>query len=386
MSKRKIDHPDIKQWARKDRLLYRIMNPLRFPEMPENPKRNKNYEYWPEGAVTAEGLPTYGCLRLGTENKLIISFCGGGVSFDEFTAARPNKLGTKEKQVFYAVEAEAADLVLRIGTNGRSKKNPFRDWSILLLPYTTGDFHCGQKDFPYMDLNGKPAILHHRGYDNYRKLLSKIREFVPNPEKLIITGFSAGAFGTALLADDVCGEFPDCRDVTVICDSAMMHHDWQRIAREVWGAPEEICRRLTGTEIVTDSLLALHEKRPDVKIMFCCSTRDNALTQYVGFLEENGNWTPAKETGDRFQKHLADMADTLIRHIPDVGLFYFFLPDKNFTEAGLSTHCICASGAAFTVKEDGVSVAEWMQRGVNGEMLKLGLRHLKESSCTDTKE
>ena len=95
------------------------------------------------------------------ENKLMLSFCGGGVSFSEFTAARPNRMGTKEKQVYYALEAEPADLLLRTGTNGRSKKNPFRDWTVVVLPYTTGDFHCGQNDFPYTDLNGKSAVLHH---------------------------------------------------------------------------------------------------------------------------------------------------------------------------------------------------------------------------------
>ena len=156
-----------------------------------------------------------------------------------------------------------------------------------------------------------------------------------------------------------------------------MHNDWQNIARKVWGAPEEICARLTGTEIVTDSLIALHNKRPEVKIMYCCSNRDWALTQYVGYLEEGGNWKPAKETGDRFQKHLADMADTLMAAIPDIGLFYFFQPEPAYQEADLTKHCICASSNAFTVSEQGITVAEWMERGVSGEMLKLGLAHLR---------
>ena len=376
MAKRKIT-PDTSAWSTREKLMYRLITALRYPELPEKPVIGKGYEYWPAGAVTGEGKPTYGCVRLGTENKLMLSFCGGGGSFSEFTAARPNRMGTKEKQVFYALEAEPADLLLRTGTNGRSKKNPFRDWTVVVLPYTTGDFHCGQNDFPYTDLNGKSAVLHHHGYQNYRLLLEKAKELVPNPDKLIITGFSAGAFGTALLSDDAIGAFPNCRDVTVICDSAMMHNDWQRIAREVWGAPEEICARLTGTEIVTDSLIALHNKRPDIKILYCCSTRDCALTQYVGFLEENGNWTPTKETGDRFQRHLSDMADALTEAIPNVGLFYFYNPDTSHRDADLTTHCICASSGAFTVRESGISVAEWMEKGVNGEMLKMGLEHLR---------
>ncbi|MBQ3460186.1 MAG: hypothetical protein IJH14_05910 [Solobacterium sp.] len=378
MGKHKI-LPDTDGWTLRDRLAYRLLTAFRYADLPEKPKIGKGYEYWPQGAVTAENRPTYGCIRLGKENKLMLSFCGGGVSFDAYTAARPNKSGNRDKQNFYAVEAETADILLRTGTNGRSKKNPFHDWTVVVLPYTTGDFHCGRNDYPYTDLNGNSQILRHHGYINYKLLLKKVRELVPDPEKLIITGFSAGAFGTALLADDIIGEFPNCHDTTVICDSAMMHNNWQKIAREVWGAPEEICARLTGTEIVTDSLIALHNRRPEVKIMYCCSSRDCALTQYVSYLEEDGNWHPTKETGDRFQKHLADMSAALMAAIPEIGLFYFDKPDIAHKEADLTVHCILAGSDAFTVSEGGITAAEWMEKGVNGEMLKLGLEHLREN-------
>ncbi|MBR3349387.1 MAG: hypothetical protein IKG55_04835, partial [Solobacterium sp.] len=95
------------------------------------------------------------------------------------------------------------------------------------------------------------------------------------------------------------------------------------------------------------------------------------------YLEEDGNWHPSKETGDRFQKHLADMADALMAAIPEIGLFYFCKPDTAHKEADLTIHCICAGSGAFTVSEEGITVAQWMEKGVNGEMLKLGLEHLR---------
>ncbi|MDO4520938.1 MAG: hypothetical protein Q4B44_04785, partial [Erysipelotrichaceae bacterium] len=54
-------------WTLKDRLAYRLLTAFRYGELPENPKTRKGYEYWPEGAVTAENRPTYGCIRLGKE-------------------------------------------------------------------------------------------------------------------------------------------------------------------------------------------------------------------------------------------------------------------------------------------------------------------------------
>ena len=376
MAKHTLAKPDTSGWKPGTKLGYRILEAMRWQELPAKPKTGQGYEVWPEGNITAEGISTYGMIRLGTENKLMISFCGGGVSVSEYTAARPGKIGQTGEN-YYAVEPIPADVLLRLGTNGRSKKNPFRNWSILFLPYTTGDFHCGRNEYPYTDRSGRPAVLHHHGYANTQNLIRRIKEYVPRPEKLIITGFSAGAFGTSLLADDVIAQFPDCHDVTVICDSAMMENDWQPIARTVWNAPEEICAKLTGKEIVSDSLIALHRKRPEVKIMFCCSKRDFALSQWIGFIEDNGSWNLKKEYGDRFQSHLKDMVTRLMREIPKVGIFIFNTPDRRYENEQLTTHCICGSGAAFRVAEEGVTVAQWMEKGVNGELLQLGVENLK---------
>ena len=290
---------------------------------------------------------------------------------DEHTAARPQRVGGKG-EMFYSDDVRFGDVVLRMGTFGQSKKNPFRDWNLMFVTYATGDFHCGTGDFSYTDLDGKPAVLHHHGYTNFQLMLKKIKELVPNPEQILVTGFSAGAFATSLLTDAVAAEFPKCRDITACVDSAMMHFDWQRVAREVWKAPEEIAARLTGDEIVSDSLLALHQNHPEIKIMYCCSVRDAALTQMEMYLED-GRWIPDKAAGVSFQRKLKEMLDHLQKEIPDLSTFIFDTPDKNSKEADLTVHCLCGSNAAFTTIVDGVNCTDWMMRGVSGEVLKLGL-------------
>ena len=190
-----------------------------------------------------------------------------------------------------------------------------------------------------------------------------------------MTGFSAGAFATSLLTDAVAAAFPQCRDVTACVDSAMMHYDWLRVARDVWKAPEEIASRLTGGEIVSDSLLALHKNRPEIKIMYCCSARDAALTQMEMYLED-GRWIPDKAAGVSFQRKLREMLNHLQKEIPNLSTFIFDTPDRNSKDADLTVHCLCGSNAAFTTVVDGVSCVNWMQRGVGGEVLKLGLKKL----------
>ena len=374
MTKRKTYKEDRSGWPLFNRILGDFIELTRFPELPESPKLGKNYEYWPDGALCANGNPYHGCIRLGSSNKLMIGFSGGGVSVDEHTAARPQRVGG-QGEMFYSDDVRFGDVILRLGTFGQAKKNPFRDWNLLFVTYATGDFHCGTGDFPYTDLNGEPAVLHHHGYTNFQMLLTKIKELVPSPDQILVTGFSAGAFATSLLTDAVAAAFPECRDITACVDSAMMHCDWQRVARDVWKAPKEISDRLTGTEIVTDSLLALHEKRPDIKIMYCCSARDAALTQMETYLE-NGRWIPDRDDGIRFQEKLKEMLDSLQKSIPDMSIFIFDTPDKNSKASGLTVHCLCGSGAAFTTVSDGVTCSDWMIRGVNGEVLKLGLDKL----------
>ena len=374
MTKRKTYKEDRSGWPLFNRILADYIELTRFPELPESPKLGKNYEYWPDGALCANGNPYHGCIRLGNSNKLMIGFSGGGVSVDEYTAARPQRIGG-QGEMFYSDDVRFGDVIPRIGTFGRSKKNPFRDWNLLFVPYATGDFHCGTGDFPYADLNGAPAVLHHHGYTNFQMLLTKIKELVPSPDQILVTGFSAGAFATSLLTDAVAAAFPECRDITACVDSAMMHCDWQRVARDVWKAPKEISDRLTGTEIVTDSLLALHEKHPDIKLLYCCSVRDAALTQMETYLE-NGRWIPDRDDGIRFQEKLKEVLDSLQKSIPDMSIFIFDTPDKNSKASGLTVHCLCGSGAAFTTVSDGVTCSDWMIRGVNGEVLKLGLDKL----------
>ena len=95
MAKHKQEKMDKRGWPLFMKLLGTYIELTRFPELPAKPKLNTNYEYWPEGAVCANGKPYHGCIRLGSENKLMICFSGGGVSVDEYTAARPQAVGGK---------------------------------------------------------------------------------------------------------------------------------------------------------------------------------------------------------------------------------------------------------------------------------------------------
>lgn len=376
----------------KAKILTGILNLFKFPTLKSKPKMGKWYGIPLEGCVSADGVPARAAFRKGSENKLIVLFFGGGVSWNEYMAARPNSIfGNPDKVNFYAVGdgALVADLATRIGipTLSKNKSNPFHTWNMLAIPYVTGDFHCGTGDFPYTALDGTEKILHHHGYTNYRKALTEVMKHIGhNPEQILVTGFSAGGWGTALLTDDVMRTFPNCKNVTSYVDSSLMlHPDWRGIAENVWKAPKEIADRLQSENNVLDCLRALKKDHGDrVKIAYSCSVRDSALAEFVNYIQEDKLYAD-KESGIKFQKQLTHMCKDLYESIPDVSLFIFDTPEagKDKQAAQLTKHCVMGSDK---ITSDGISAAEWLWDTVCDNPRQIGLALLDQSPNFDLGE
>lgn len=335
-----------------------------FPELKGEPETGNWYRITPEDAKSSDGSEWHGFFRKGSENKVVVYFFGG-VSIDEYTAAHG---GT-----FYTANCNMQDFIAEGGIGSKDKNNPFKDWTFLVLPYSTGDFHSGTGEFKYTD-NGKEKTLYHNGYNNYSAYLEKAKQYVGSPDTLLVTGFSAGGFATSLLADDVIGRFPSDTNVTVCVDSSLILYDkWKETATDMWRSPTEIAERLTGNNLVLDSLTALHEKHGKVKILFDCSVRDDTLSEYQAYIRE-GKMSKTKANGDLFQKDLKAMVEGLQTNIDGVGIYiweYAMDKDTNNTQ-----HTIISSAAVLDEIYDGKSLAEWIADAVNGNVKTYGLELL----------
>ena len=368
----------------KTRIMAGILKLTQFPAMPQNPKTGKWYGIPLEGCVSADGVPVRAAFLKGLENNLIVLFFGGGVSWNEFMAARPNSLyGNPDKINFYAVGdgCLVADLATRIGihTLSSKKNNPFRNWNMLAIPYTTGDFHCGTGDFSYTALDGTKRVLHHHGYTNYRTALREAMKHMGNdPDQILVTGFSAGGWGTALLTDDVMRAFPNCQNVTSYVDSSLMQHpDWHAVAENVWKAPKEIADRLHSDNNVLDCLQALKNDHGDrVKIAYSCSVRDAALAEYVNYVQKDQLYAD-QESGIAFQKMLTTMCSDLRETVPGVALFIFDTPEagEEKQKAHLTKHCVMGSDK---ISSDGITAAQWLWDAVCGNPKQVGLSLLEQ--------
>ncbi|KQO05880.1 pectin acetylesterase-family hydrolase [Paenibacillus sp. Leaf72] len=347
-----------------------------FPELPENPKVGKWYNIYPDDAKSALGEQWHGNIRIGKENKVLIEFYGGGVSINDYTEERPNIKGIKNG--FYNVASEDGDIMAKWGISGTQNKNPFKDWTVIVVPYSTGDFHAGTGAYEYVKEDGTKDVKYHYGYSNYTNMLNMALKYINNdPEALVITGSSAGGFGTALLADDIIGHFPNTDNITVAVDSSLLLYDkWHETAEKLWHAPQEISDRLTTDNITLDSLVALKENYNDrVKILFDCSVRDSILSRYQGYISD-GTLATSKERGDIFQSDLKEMVNNLQEKIPDVGVFIFEGAIEKDTQ--LTQHTILVVPQVFKKITDDKSIAEWMYDAVNGNVKSYGLNLLNK--------
>ncbi|MBR4456357.1 MAG: hypothetical protein IKS32_09040 [Solobacterium sp.] len=331
-----------------------------FPKLQGEPAIGEWYEIPVETATSSDGSEWHGIFRKGTENKAVVYFFGGGVSITPETSEGGKK--------FYAQNMTAQDFVAQGGIGSDAENNPFRNWSFLVIPYATGDFHAGTGIY-----EGKKTV-YHTGYHNYSAFIEQIRPYIGEPDTLLVTGFSAGGFAASLLADDVIDRFPSAENVTVCVDSSLLLYDgWHDTAVNLWKSPAEISGRLTTDNLVLDSLSALHEKRGNsVKILFDCSFRDDTLIQYQSYID-SGTMNRTKELGDQFQNDLKDMVNGLQRNIPDVGIYIWSFNED--AETHNTQHTIISSNVFDKLGNDR-SVGEWIMDAVNGEVRTYGLELL----------
>lgn len=344
---------------------------FRYPNLRTSPKTGKWYRVTDNGMKTSEGDKYRAFFKKGTENKVMIYFAGGGVSVNEETA-REDTYNTKE----VAVDMLANATMNMGGIASDIEGSPFADWSFILFPYATGDFHAGTGEFRYIDKDGKEKILYHNGYNNYTLAMQKIMKHggIEDADTVLVTGYSAGGWAAALLADDVyTNYFPNASNKNVLVDSAMALYDqWHDVAVNVWMTPKDISDKLISNNATMDCLYSLRQKYGnDIKLLYCTSTRDGDLSKIQNYFL-NGIMDVDESVADEYQQTLKD-AIPLFKQA-GVSLFIFDGVSYYDDPRNMTSHTIIATPAVwvpFEIQEQ--SVAGWLSDAINGEEKDYGV-------------
>ncbi len=163
------------------------------------------YSYW-----TRDASPT----------KVLLYLQGGGACFSADTCSFTD--GT------FSVHADDRDDPARASGifQLNNPRNPFADWSMIFMPYCTGDVHIGNSIHEY-----EPGLtIHHNGFHNAENGLHYLVEHFPDADEIVVAGSSAGGIAAPLFAglaadafpnavissiSDGSGSYPDDPDTTV---------------------------------------------------------------------------------------------------------------------------------------------------------------------------
>lgn len=344
---------------------------LQYPEIKENPKINKWYRVSSKEMKDSEGNGYHALFKKGSDNNVLIYFAGGGVSVNE-EMARDDTYNTKLVKPDYLTNVTMNMGGLATDIEG----SPFKNWTIILFPYATGDFHAGTGEFKYTDKDGKEKILYHNGYTNYTLAMKEIVEKagIGNPDSVVVTGYSAGGFAAALLSDDIyTNYFPDAKSKNVLVDaSLLLNYDWHNIATNVWKTPKSISDKLTTNNLTLDCLKSLNEKYGDnIHLLFDSSTRDGDLAKVQNYFD-TGIMDVNEERGDIYQQILKDTIPEFEK--VNVSLFIWDGVGWYDDTRNLTAHTIIATPAVWLpFQEQGKSIAEWLNDAINGELNDYGL-------------
>lgn len=145
--------------------------------------------------------------------KVLLFFQGGGACFSAATCAFED--GSYKVTTDLDDDPSGEGGIFDLG----DARNPFRDFSMVYVPYCTGDVHIGDATTDYDGLT-----VQHKGAVNGRAALAELVERFGDATEVVVAGESAGAVPTPVYAGLVSDELPDAR-VAVLADGAGAYPD-----------------------------------------------------------------------------------------------------------------------------------------------------------------
>ncbi len=244
--------------------------------------------------------------------------------------------------------------------------NPVRDWSMIYVPYCTGDIHAGDGQ---AELGGE--LRQFRGYSNVTRYLQRV---VPSfdTERVLLTGISAGGFGAAINATQVADAYGEDVEITVVDDSGppasndVIAPCLQDLFRETWNLDATAlaqCPTCDPNNFASDLLAYTVENYPNLRFGLYSNTGDAIIRGYMGFGWGNGDFdncggVPTPVPLDTYRLDLDYIRADYNERI------------STFYRTGLS-HTVLRVGYGIT-SVDGVSVPEWIGNVLDGDIRHVG--------------
>ena len=344
---------------------------LQYPKLNDNPKVGKWYKISNSEMICANGGQYKAFFRKGSENKVLVYFAGGGSNIDAYTA----------RESLFNDSVMPIDMLSNMTMNmggiaTASDNNPFKDWSVIAFPCATGDFMSGTGEFHYTDKSGKEAVLYHHGYTNYTIIMQEImaKADIDNADTVLVTGYSAGGFSAALLADDIYTNcFPNASSKNLLIDASLLEYEgWHSVLTDVWHCPSSISDVSVTDNLTLDFIRHLKEKYGDgITVLFDSSTRDGDLAKTQNYYD-GGAFEVDEQIADNYQ----EMLKQNIPELKAAGAYLYIWDGLQYYDdpRNMTLHTIIATPYVYTDPENfGISIAGWAHNATNGKVEDYGM-------------
>lgn len=169
----------------------------------------------PADCMCSDGSPFQYFVREADPTKVLFFMEGGGACFSAETCGPDSE--SYKKTAGDGPLGEAAGQGIFDFSN---PANPFADYSIVFVPYCTGDVHIGNTTTDY----GDGVVVHHNGYVNGTTALAAMAELFPDVTKLVVAGESGGSIPSPLYAGLAHDLLPNA-GITVLADGSGAYPD-----------------------------------------------------------------------------------------------------------------------------------------------------------------
>ena len=289
-------------------------------------------------------------VRPALPDKVFIYLNGGGACW------RAQDCDPKGRPTYTTNVDSANDASIRQGLFDVSNDdNPIRDFTMVFVPYCTGDLHLGARTVDYESRAGARTFsVRHAGAENVAAVLDWLYASVHAPRIVFVAGSSTGAVATPVIAAQVARHYPRARVVQLGDAMGGIRSDSVPQLLAVWGAMDELWKdaafRNVDSSAFTFQRLYTAAGRSAARVRYAQYNTVDDATQ-LALLAQMG--TKPAPTARFLARNIEQLSDA----VP-----YF----RSYTAPG-RTGAVLRSNALYTTTVGGVKLSEWISSLVNGE-------------------
>lgn len=292
------------------------------------------------GMRCADGSPTGIGISRGRSDAVLVYLSGGGACWSE-TACDSSfrSFGAAE---FDLLQLLSAGTVADRGLAG----NPFATWTMVFVPYCTGDVHAGDSVRSY----GARGTWQHHGWKNLQAAVQAFTAALPRPAQVVVAGSSAGGFGALAAYDLVRAEWDPAggTSAALVDDSGptfvgtAMPPQLLATWWDGWGLDSTIgarCPRCApldrgGAGDLSELWPALAQAHPGDRLALVSTTRDDTMRRF--FADPAAGAPPPPMDPLVFEAALDRLAQKLGLLGPNVATYRVGAPSASYRHALLA--------------------------------------------------